>query len=346
MTTPTSPATLQSILPGAGVAVQTCMAVKAADRVYVITDEVTEIIGAALAQEALATGATVRMRKLEDFAARPILATPENLFNDIRAFQPIVSFFAASSLPGEVAYRMALSVMLLHELNVRHGHMPGVTPLLMMEGMTTDYNIIHDVTMRVNDIVSVAQTIHVTSPKGTDLCAILSPDLHWVPCHGLYHRQGEGGNLPEGETFTCPGRVDGVLVADILGDYFSEKYGILEQPVTFVVEDSLITDIRSDNQALVEEINAYLDSSENGRRVGEFAVGTNIGLTRLVGNLLQDEKYPGVHVAFGNPYPDKTGANWVSSVHMDVIPTDCTIDVDGRRIMTAGVFAPDILAGL
>jgi hypothetical protein len=35
---------------------------------------------------------------------------------------------------------------------------------------------------------------------------------------------------------------------------------------------------------------------EHSERVGEFALGTNTGVTQMIGNLLQDEKVPGVHI--------------------------------------------------
>jgi aminopeptidase len=76
----------------------------------------------------------------------------------------------------------------------------------------------------------------------------------------------------------------------------------------------------------------------NGNRAGEFAIGTLTSLTKLSGNLLQDEKMPGLHVAFGNPYPEFTGADWDAQIHVDVIPTSCTIEVDGREIMRDGKF--------
>ena len=44
------------------------------------------------------------------------------------------------------------------------------------------------------------------------------------------------------------------------------------------------------------------------------------------------------HVAFGNPYPQFTGADWDANIHVDVIPTCCTIEVDGRVIMRDGEF--------
>ena len=333
-----------TILPGARVAVRTCMNVQPDDRVIVISDQPTEEIGRALIQEAEAAGAATRLLLMEDFGPRPMLQAPPELVQAIRDFAPTVSFMAVQGQPGEVAFRMELGKA-LRELKVRHGHMPGITKQLMREGMNVDYQRIHDITYKVYEIVRQARTIRTTSPNGTDLTAAFSPELRWRPCHGLYHHPGDWGNLPEGEVFTCPADVNGVIVADILGDYFSEKYGILETPLVITIENGQVTDVTGENQALVEEFIAYLDSDPNGRRVGEFAIGTNIALTHLVGNLLQDEKFPGLHVAFGNPYAHITGADWVAKTHVDVIPTRCTIEVDGRRIMTDGVYASDILEG-
>jgi len=47
---------------------------------------------------------------------------------------------------------------------------------------------------------------------------------------------------------------------------------------------------------------------------------------------------PGLHVAFGNPYPEFTGADWSAKIHVDVIPSECTIEVDGLIIMRDGQF--------
>jgi len=221
--------------------------------------------------------------------------------------------------------------------------MINITPLLMMQGMRVDYQQIYDVTMRVHELASQASEIRVTNPKGTDFTAALNPDFNWIPCHGLYHEPGKWGNLPEGETFTSPGNANGVLVVDELGDYFSERYGILESPVRFEVVDGRVRSVISEDKSLERDVQSYIYGAENAERVGEFAIGTNIALTGLVGNLLQDEKFPGVHVAFGDPYGKQTGADWKSDHHVDVIPTQCTIDVDGRRIMSDGEFAAEIL---
>ena len=50
------------------------------------------------------------------------------------------------------------------------------------------------------------------------------------------------------------------------------------------------------------------------------------------------EKYPGVHIAFGNPYGAHTGAEWYSSTHIDVVGRNFDIWVDGEQIMRGGKF--------
>ena len=77
---------------------------------------------------------------------------------------------------------------------------------------------------------------------------------------------------------------------------------------------------------------------QNSNRVGEFAIGTNTGLTKLIYNLLQDEKFPGVHLAFGSPLPGKTGADWDSKAHVDGVIISPTIKVDDEMLMDKGRF--------
>ena len=337
--------TLDDMQAGAEVAVRICMAVQPGERVLILGDEGSSLISQALADAASPIADAVETHMLESLGVRPITQIPDALRTALERFQPHVSFYTASSRPGELKFRMAYmpAVMQANPAGARHGHMINITPLLMMQGMRVDYQRIYAVTMRVHELASCAEEIRVTNPKGTDFTATLNPDFKWIPCHGLYHEPGKWGNLPEGETFTSPGNANGVLVVDELGDYFSERYGILDTPVTFEVVDGRVQAVRSEDRSLEEDVRSYIFGAENADRVGEFAIGTNIALTGLVGNLLQDEKFPGVHVAFGDPYGKQTGADWKSDHHVDVIPTQCTIDVDGRRIMSDGEFEDEIL---
>lgn len=322
---------------GAENAVQ-CMGVTSQDRVFIITDYARESIARRVAAIALDLHADVTVRFLEHYGERPLTVFSDALRYDLLNARPTVTYYIATAQPGEIAFRIPLLPFLATELKVRHGHMIGIDENLMAEGMCADYDEVFSLTNQVYDLVRNARTIHVTSAKGSDVTATFNQNWQWIPCHGRYHEQGKWGNLPEGEVFTAPATVDGVLVCEVLGDYFSEKYGVLEQPLVITVKDGYVTEVSSENSTLAKEVHDYLFSVPNGNRAGEFAIGTLTSLKRLSGNLLQDEKMPGLHVAFGNPYPQFTGADWDAKIHVDVIPTDCTIEVDGRVIMRKGEF--------
>jgi len=323
---------------GARNAVRVCMGVDSTDRVIVLTDEETAPVGDALLRETAAVDARHKSVLLENYGRRQLTQLPADLADDVRSFGPSVTFFAATARQGEFPMRRAFIDLATRELGARHAHMPGITPAIVREGLSVDYDVVGEITRDVYERLRTCTGVHVTSSKGTDLVARFSDALRWVPCDGSYHQSGEWGNLPEGEVFTCPESVDGVLVADVVGDYFSGKYGILPDPVTVEIADGLAGKITCANKQLEAELTSYLTSNENGGRVGEFAIGTNIGIKALCGNLLQDEKIPGVHLAFGHPNGDLTGATWSSATHVDMIPSDCTIYVDGELLMEAGRF--------
>src|SRR5437762_815358 len=108
--------------------------------------------------------------------------------------------------------------------------------------------------------------------------------------------------------FSPPMNTNGTFVVDgVVGDYLCERYGDLEStPLTIEVENNRIRSLRSENKDLRDEFRAYTSTDENSNRVGEFAIGTNTACTHVIGHILQDEKIPGVHIAFGHPYADHT----------------------------------------
>ena len=110
-------------------------------------------------------------------------------------------------------------------------------------------------------------------------------------------------------------------------------------PLTIRVERNRVVEAHSANRELEARVlEVYCHTDENSDRVGEFAIGTNIGLRDVIGNILQDEKMPGVHMAFGNPYGAHTGAEWWSGTHIDVVGRDFDIWADDRQIMRQGKF--------
>jgi len=316
-----------------------CMGIRPDDRVAIITDDARADLAALVADACLERGtAPPATLRLEQYGTRPLTSLPDALRADLATARPTVTYYIATAQPGELGLRQPLLPYLSRELRVRHGHMIGIDAAVMADAMCADYDRVYERTMQVYEVARVARSIHVSSTKGSDLTATFSPDLRWVPCHGRYTEQGAWGNLPEGETFTSPATLEGRLVADVLGDYFSAKYGVLADPVAFIIEDSRIAEIQTPDSMLAEELRRHFWDAPNGRRAGEYAIGTLEGLSGLTGNLLQDEKMPGLHVAFGNPYPEATGADWTSPVHVDCVVSGCTIVVDGATIMRDGLF--------
>lgn len=334
-----SPVMLSEYAVGARNAVRTCLNVLSDDRVAVIRDEGRADIANAIVEEALSAGGEVVDWTMEDWVRRPAHEFPRALADEIVAFQPTVSFFIGESEAGELAFRAPMLQLLARDLRCRHGHMVGIDRDLMLDGMTVDYEEVYRVTRRVYEVVRHASKIEVATRLGTELTATFSSRYRWIPCDGRYWEQGRWGNLPEGEVFTVPFSVDGLLVGEELGDHFTQRYGLLEEPVRLHIRSGRVVAVGMDRHPEIRaEIEAYLAQGPNSNRTGEFAIGTNIGLSAIVGNFLQDEKFPGVHVAFGDPYGHETGADWQCPSHVDVLASRADIWVDGRKIMEDGRF--------
>jgi len=323
---------------GARNAVRACLNIGDQDRVAIIRDRMRMAIAEAIEEEAIATGATVRVWTMEEIIERPATSFPRALADELIGFRPTASFFIGIGLRGELGFRQPMLHLLADDLRCRHGHMIGINDVVMTDGMAADYDEIYTVTRKVYEIVRHATRITVNTSLGTDLVATFSPTLHWIPCDGRYWEQGRWGNLPEGETFTCPVSVDGEIAAEEMGDWFTEKYGMLSPPLRLQIRASRMVSVDTPDPHLAAEVREYMSQHPNSNRVGEFAVGTNVGLKRIVGNFLQDEKFPGVHIAFGDPYGFETKADWACPSHVDALASHATVAVDGRKIMENGRF--------
>jgi len=324
------------LVPGARNAIEVCLRLKQDERVTIITDEATRDIAAALQSEVERVGSEYNLFVLEHHARRPLKHMPEIILDDLARSQ--VSIFAAQTQPGELGARTEMTAVVNHH-RIRHGHMVNITRQIMLEGMRADFCAVDALSQRLIERARKAKRITCRTPRGTDFEAEFSPKLKWLKTSGIITPE-KWGNLPGGEIFTSPANTNGTFVVDgVVGDYLCQKYGDLrETPLTIEVVDNRIRDLQCANEDLVNEFGAYTSTDENSNRVGEFAIGTNTALTHVIGNILQDEKIPGVHIAFGHPYAEHTGANWVSKTHIDCVGRDFDIWFDGEQVMRAGKF--------
>jgi aminopeptidase len=324
------------LLPGARNAIRVCLNVQPSERVTVITDREREDIAASLVHEIEQVGARCTVFVLEDVATRPLVSLPPVIAADMENSE--VSIFAVRVQPNELKSRMEMTDI-VNRRRMRHAHMVNINRQIMLEGMRADYRKVDRLSSKVLGLVSTAREIRATTAAGSDFRAALNPNYRWVKTSGLISPD-KWGNLPGGEVFTTPGEVNGTFVIDgVVGDYLCERFGSLEDaPLTVRVKGNRLTEAFSENKELEAAFWSYTHTDEHSDRVGEFAIGTNIELTHVIGHILQDEKFPGVHIAFGNPYGAHTGADWYSSTHIDVVGTRFDIWVDDQHIMHDGRF--------
>jgi aminopeptidase len=321
---------------GARNAVSVCLRVQPEEKVCVITDEVTLEIAAALVSELEALGSPHRVWVLEDLAERPLKDLPPEIIEDLETSQ--VSIFAVWAQRDELRSRMQMTDV-VNRKKIRHAHMVNINRQIMLEGMRADFQKVDRLSAKVVAMVRKARRVRATTAAGTNLTADLNPNYHWLKTSGIISPE-KWGNLPGGEIFTTPGEVNGTFVIDgVVGDYLCTKFGNLQAtPLTIQIKGNRLTEAHSENRELEDDFWKYTHTDENSDRVGEFAIGTNIDLKDVIGQILQDEKYPGVHIAFGNPYGAHTGAEWVSSTHIDVVGRKFNIWVDDEQIMQNGKF--------
>jgi leucyl aminopeptidase (aminopeptidase T) len=324
------------LVPGARNAIRVCLNVQPTERVTVITDRTCAAIAASLVHEIEQVGSPYAAVVLEDHASRPLTALPAVVAAEMERSQ--VSIFAVHVQANELRSRMEMTDI-VNRRRMRHAHMVNINRQIMLEGMRADYQKVDRLSTKILQLVQPASEIRATTPAGSDFRARLNPDYRWVKTSGLISPD-KWGNLPGGEVFTTPGEVNGTFVIDgVVGDYLCDRFGSLKDgPLTVRVKENLLVEAYSENRELEDAFWKYTHTDENSSRVGEFAIGTNIELTHVIGHILQDEKFPGIHIAFGNPYGAHTGADWYSSTHIDVVGTRFDIWVDDRQIMRAGRF--------
>ncbi len=324
------------LLPGAYNAIHTCLRIQPHEKTTIITDQATAEIAAAIVYEMDAAGLRQNVFVLEEYATRPLKDMPQEVLEDMETSQ--VSIFAVQAQLNELKTRMQMTDV-VNRRKMRHAHMVNIEKSIMLQGMRADYNEVDRISQEIWELASAAKWIRATTPAGTDLLAEMNPHYKWLKTSGIISPK-KWGNLPGGETFTTPQEVNGTFVVDgVVGDYLCAKYKSLENyPLTVVVKNNRLVEAHSSNKELEKEFWDYTHTDENSDRVGEFAIGTNIALQKVIGNILQDEKIPGIHIAFGNPYGAHTGADWTSSTHIDVVGKDFSIWIDDRQIMERGKF--------
>jgi aminopeptidase len=187
--------------------------------------------------------------------------------------------------------------------------------------------------------VKLAQQKVIDRFHGHDMVTLRGPnvDVRLSIKDRIFKNSFGTHNMPDGEVFTGP-------VEDSVNGWvrftYPAVYGgrVVEGVEVHFENGKAISATAQRNEALLLRL---LDSDPGARYLGEFAIGTNFGISRATKSILFDEKIGGsFHMAFGASYPETGGRNQ-SVIHWDMIcdmKTDAEIAVDGEVIYRNGEF--------
>lgn len=325
---------LRRILPeehaiaAARAVIHDCLAVGDGERLLVVYEDGHEDFAAALVMAADERRADVDAVKV----GVPLLP---NLVEKLerRLDQSDVSVLVSSvSFPRDVR-----RVLTEHAIGRRrHAHMLGVSDPILRQSLRADYRAVHDLGERLARALEGTYEIKVESPAGTDLRARRDPGCRWYNQGGLQHAPG-WTNLPAGEVVTTPLAVDGAFVCDG-GVWLTDGATIdrLEaRKITLRFEHGSLVDVEGPVAARAA-ILADVDGRPDGRRVGQIAFGTNVGVVAPIGQLAQDVKLPGFHLVLGYSAPDVTGASWNGGGMVTVLQRQESVWLDARQVILKG----------
>jgi len=186
-------------------------------------------------------------------------------------------------------FRKALTVA----FGCRYASMPLFEPDMFFGPMDVDWAYVASLSQDVADILSEAEWVHVRA-EGTDIEFSIK-DRKAIADTGLFHQEGQCGNLPAGEAFVAP--IETSAFGRLTITYGPDRQ--LERPITLRFKDGVVEEIEG-----FEPYRNYLEDIfkryENARFIAEFGVGTN-PKAKKPDNVLEAEKILGtIHIAIGD----------------------------------------------
>jgi len=181
---------------------------------------------------------------------------------------------------------------------------------------------------KIKEVFDQGEEVHLVG-ENTDLKFNLA-GRSGIVCDGSH-------NMPDGEVFYAP--VDDSAEGYINYDFPAIYQGREVNNVRLEFKNGQVVKASADkNEALLQKVT---ETDEGAKRIGEFGIGTNYGITKFTKDILFDEKIGGtIHLALGRAYPEGGGINQ-SAVHWDMVKdlrSNGKIYLDGKLVQENGEF--------
>lgn len=191
--------------------------------------------------------------------------------------------------------------------------------------LDTDFAGQKDICHKLGDAFNRGNQVHLISEKGTDLNFSIKGRqanvLTGIP------RPGQLAPVPTIEVNVVPvhGSAQGTLVADASIPYLD--IGLLEEPVTCMIEDGYIVSLQGGRQARILEEQLVRLNDRNCFNFAELGVGLNPN-AYLTGFMLEDEGVLGtIHIGIGTSLT--LGGEISAPSHYDLLMWAPVLKIDG-----------------
>lgn len=299
--------------------VEHCVALRAGEQVLVIGDTETAPIADVLAEAAREAGGEVVMAIMTPRAQHG--NDPPPTLAAAMAAADVMLMAVKHSITHTTARKQASA------RGARSAILRSVTVESMTEGAATaDYPGIRRLTRELADRLTEGAAVRVTSPEGTDLTLRIE-GRSALALDGFAVEPGSFTPFPTGEAAVVPleGSAEGVLVFD----HAIDNVGVLDAPIRCEVRRGRIVGVEGGRSA--EVFRTLIATDEHASNIAEFAIGTNPA-SRLRGNMAEDKVLLGVvHIGIGDSHT--IGGLVESTIHVDAIILNPTVEVDGRKLV-------------
>jgi aminopeptidase len=205
--------------------------------------------------------------------------------------------------------------------------------------VNANYQELSEKMQPLKEYLDKGQNVQIKAPN-TDLSFDIKECKAFV-CDGRI-------NMPDGEVFIAPDKFSANGTVTFNADALYQGYNFSNIALTF--KDGKVIKATSDQNEDV--LNRILTTDEGSSYIGEFAIGTNPNIDRVIRNILYDEKILGsFHIAVGRAHfqsdnGQKSAVHWDMVSRMEKEYGGGEIIIDDNLILKDGIFIPKDLQPL
>ncbi|MEH7125816.1 hypothetical protein V7127_21640 [Bacillus sp. JJ1773] len=310
---------------GARTIVEICAGVKPGEQVVIVTEprqmKIAEVIGSAV--DAVGAEPTIAVITPRESDSQEPPATVAAAMKESDVFISAVYTSITHTKAVKNAVANGSRGVMLTQFDEQ---------MLIKSGVNADFPKVAPICYAVAEALENANEIILTTPHGTNLT--MSATGRKSNAMTCMVKPGQFAPVPTVEANVSPleGTANGTIVANASIPYIG--IGVVDEPVTAIVKDGMITSITGGKEARILSDNLASKNDPNVYNIAEIGVGLNPEC-KFIGSMLEDEGvYGSVHIGIGSSLT--LGGNVVAACHYDLIMTDVTLVVDGQTIIKDG----------